>query len=709
MSLIVGLIVFWKNKESLINKTYFLLAVSTSIWAIGILFHAISRDEQVCLFWARFAHIGASFIAIFYLHFILSFLGLIKQKKAIIKVGYGIAFVMSLLAFTPLFFTSVSPKMGLRLWADPGPLYPFFIVFFLTFILYGFLLALKRYALLSGYKRNQLRYIIIASLIGYTGGSSTFLAVYGMKIIFIHPFALYLVSFYNASIAYAIIKYRLMEITVAISRAGLILGIYSLVFGVPFYLGHQTGSWLLSTSLAVALAIPAPFIYRYFRVKAEDVLFAEQRHYQKILVQAAGGMVKEHRLDRLLKLIVYIVKKTVKLNFAAIFLHNREENVYNLKVMRDPGRMTEKITSPDQNALISYLKTAKEPVLYEELPRAARMGLGSSFPIGLIVPSIVENELLGFLVLGEKLNRKPYSDDDINVFKILSNQAALAIENCVFLEEFKHAQERIFTAEKLASIGGMADGVAHQIKNRLNHFSVASGELKYEISDFIKAHPSLVAKNSDLQKAFDYLIHIADSLIDNVTKTDNVIRGILNFARTEEKENFFSQFSFKEIIDISLELLKVKHQITEFPLEAEIDSTDAIYGVKSQIMEAIYNLLDNAYEAIQEKITHHLKGKEKEDFQPSIRVSLAHNRTVSFITVIDNGIGIKEDDKRKVFAPFFTTKSSYKSGTGIGMYVVRRMIEENHKGRVWFESKYMKGTRFSIELPRKIEKGWGGG
>jgi len=60
---------------------------------------------------------------------------------------------------------------------------------------------------------------------------------------------------------------------------------------------------------------------------------------------------------------------------------------------------------------------------------------------------------------------------------------------------------------------------------------------------------------------------------------------------------------------------------------------------------------------------------------------------------------IREEDSKKVFAPFFTTKSSYTSGTGIGMYVVKRIIEENHKGRVWFESEYMKGTRFFIELP----------
>ena len=126
---------------------------------------------------------------------------------------------------------------------------------------------------------------------------------------------------------------------------------------------------------------------------------------------------------------------------------------------------------------------------------------------------MIEENLLGFVVLGEKNNHEPYSEDDINVFKILTNQAAMSIENCLFFEEFKNAQEKIFTAEKLASIGGMADGVAHQIKNRLNHFSIASGELKCEIEDFRAKHKDFVEQNPDLEKTFKYSIEIADSLI----------------------------------------------------------------------------------------------------------------------------------------------------------------------------------------------------
>ncbi|MFH1363070.1 MAG: HAMP domain-containing sensor histidine kinase, partial [Candidatus Omnitrophota bacterium] len=389
-------------------------------------------------------------------------------------------------------------------------------------------------------------------------------------------------------------------------------------------------------------------------------------------------------------------------DFAAIFIDDKSNGVYRMKSFRDHQKISpyENITFLYEHPFIQYLTKHTEPCLYDELPQDIRQSLGALSGAAMIVPSAVQENLLGFVLLGTKLNKQPYSDDDINVFKILSHQAALAIENSLFMEETKMAQEKIFTAEKLASIGGMADGVAHQIKNRLNQFSVASGELKYEIRDYLKKNPQVTKANKDLKKTLDYLVTIADSLITNVKRTDGIVKGILNFARVEETATFFSNFSLKESVDLSAELLRIKHEISEVPLEVDLGSSDSVYGVKSQITEAVYNLMDNAYEALQEKKT--LLAKEGRDaFKPLIKVKLSQKASGSRLEISDNGIGMHDENKAKVFAPFFTTKSSYKSGTGIGMYVVKRMVEENHHGKVGFTSVYMEGTKFFVELPKK--------
>ncbi len=501
-------------------------------------------------------------------------------------------------------------------------------------------------------------------------------------------------------IGYTVIRYRLMDIRVAITRAGIFVFIYGAVLGVPFYIGYLTKSWALATSFAVILATVGPIVYRSLQKKAADALLSEQRRYQKILVQAASGMSREHDLNRLAKLIVYIVKRSVRIDFSAIIIEDRDQGVYKLRATRDGVHAIGSSTFSYKDPLVKYLRHKKEPLLYEELPPDLRNSLHFPLRVALIVPSFIEDRLLGFLFLGEKLNRQPYTQDDINVFRILSHQTALAIENCFFFDEFKKAQEKIFTAEKLASIGGMADGVAHQIKNRLNHFSIASGEMKFEIMDFIKSKPRFVEENPELKKTFDYLVNISDSLVNNVKRTDDIIKGILHFARVEEKETFFSYFSLKESIDLSLNLLRVKHEIENIPLVIDLGSSDMIHGVKAQITEAIYNLLDNAYEALQEK-KKMFDGDEKKNYNPLIELKLFQEPHLSRIEISDNGIGIKEEDKHRIFAPFFTTKSSYKSGTGIGMYVVQRMIEENHNGKIWFSSEYMQGARIFIELPKK--------
>ena len=86
-------------------------------------------------------------------------------------------------------------------------------------------------------------------------------------------------------------------------------------------------------------------------------------------------------------------------------------------------------------------------------------------------------------------------------------------------------------------------------------------------------------------------------------------------------------------------------------------------------------------------------------YQPQIDINLKYIDKNAVISIKDNGMGIKEENKSKVFSAFFTTKASSKSGSGIGSYVVKRMIVENHKGNIEFKSKYGYGTTFIITLP----------
>lgn len=252
---------------------------------------------------------------------------------------------------------------------------------------------------------------------------------------------------------------------------------------------------------------------------------------------------------------------------------------------------------------------------------------------------------------------------------------------------------------KLASIGGMTSGIVHQIANRITQFNFAAAEQKQILNRLADQYP----KYKEIQGNIEVLRGINNIIEDNIRIILEMTYGMLNFTRAQvcPAANMPGRFSLREIVDLVVSPIKIKHEIKEgLPLEISMQGDDIIYGIKAQIIEIIMNLLDNAYEAIIEKRENLSTAQEKDSYVPKIRITLNKRNNNSIIEISDNGIGMKEDNKEKIFSPFFTTKyNSKKSGTGIGIYVVKRMVEENHRGKISFKTKYMEGTTFTIVLP----------
>lgn len=702
----VGLLVFLKNAKSKTNIFFSFLCIILFIWNFAYFIAYFLDNYNKSKIYLNVGYSAVIFITVILFHFVTIFLNKRYTKLLVIIYSINAMFLISLWYTT--FFVKDIQRFFWGYYPIAGIIHPIFIVvqtvigFFALYILYRHLTKVKY----SSSEHKRIKYIFWALTIGFIS-SIDYLPNYRVGI---YPIGSFFLIIFISITTYAIIKHKLLDIEIFITRATVFAMSYGFTFGLPFVIFSLWRQQVHSIFNHFPWAIPAtvmcyagmatitPFVYIRLENKAKNIIFAKQRHYQKLLLESSKTLLREHSLNKLLNSTVDLLKKTVKINFVAIFLKDQDDRNFVLKVVKGDKGFSVTSFSPDKDSFIKLLKKRKSSLAYDEINPI----LNSNFKINfqLIVPIFIEDKLVGFLGLGEKEDNSLYTEDDINVFEILSRQVALAIDHCKFLEEFSQTQEKIFQAEKLASIGGMADGVAHQIKNRLNFFSIVSGEIKSNADEFMKANAELVEKNSDLKNYINYISEIGDSLINNVRKTNSIIEGILSFARTGEKGTFFSIFSLKEIIDTALGLLLVKHHINHFPLMIEDDSSDIVYGVKSQILECIYNILDNCYEAIKEKIEFHLAEDEKKNFKPIIQLQLKVKGNFNVIEICDNGIGIKEENRQKIFAPFFTTKPSNKSGTGIGMYVVKRIIEENHQGSVRFESEYMKGTKFFIKIPK---------
>jgi signal transduction histidine kinase len=695
-----------------------LVALTLAVWALGCAFFSgFPADEyDQALFWFIFGYSGVVFIPVFFAHFVFSFLN--ENKKWIVYTSYilgGLFLCANWLSRSRYFVGDLYFVFDRFYWMNwmesRNPLWIIFYVSFYWVLLgYSFYLLLKHYVSSNKLRKNQLKYLIIGSVLGWIGGELQFLPSFGIYHYPLMILAGVLTSVYPFIITYGIIRYRLMDLKLAITRTSIFLFVYSLVLGVPFALGFVLRGtfidlfghfwWMAPLVLSTVLATGGPFLYMYLKENTENKLYKTQRQYQNTLRKASLGMGRIKDLKRLLNLIVHVVTRTVRIEHCSIYTHHEASEQFVLKAQkgRTVAEHTDSVFAKD-SPLIQYLDKVKEPILYDEArQQAAESGdetfahLASSMKnlnAALILPSFVEQRLIAFLVLGAKKNGELYNHEDLVVFSILANQSGLAIENAQFYEDMKKTHEQLFKAEKMATIGTMADGLSHQMNNRLH----AMGFIAGDAIDTIKLKREQ-NKPKDDAKFYDDLMYSLKRIEDNVKRSGEIAEGLLRYTRKGEEG--FSPVDLNVLLDAVLEMIQFKINMRNLDFVNDLNSRlPLIRGNFTQLQEAFFNMIDNAYDAMMQR-----RDELKEaGYRPRLEVSAEKKGKNVQITIQDNGIGVKEENLRKLFTPFFTTKLSSKKGTGLGMYVIRQIIEENHNGRVQFTSVYKQGSRTNILLP----------
>ena len=174
-----------------------------------------------------------------------------------------------------------------------------------------------------------------------------------------------------------------------------------------------------------------------------------------------------------------------------------------------------------------------------------------------------------------------------------------------------------------------------------------------------------------------------------------VVSGLLRYSR-KGKEGL-SAISIDEIIDGALEMVKFKIRLSEINLVwNHSPNLPKINANLTQLEEVFFNLIDNSYDAIKER----QEVLNEQDYHGKIAITSQQPKNGFLVIILaDNGIGIKEQNKHKIFMPFFTTKASSHQGTGLGLFVIHRIIKQMHQGNIRFKSDYGEGARFILELP----------
>jgi two-component system, NtrC family, sensor kinase len=265
------------------------------------------------------------------------------------------------------------------------------------------------------------------------------------------------------------------------------------------------------------------------------------------------------------------------------------------------------------------------------------------------------------------------------------------------LKELKATQAQLIQSEKMASLGELTAGIAHEIQNPLNFVNNFS-ELSSELLDEMKEE--LLKKNTDEAAVLaNDVKQNLEKIIHHGKRADSIVKGMLQHSRSNMgiKEPTDINALADEYLRLSYHGLRAKDKSfnADFKLEAD-ETLQKVDVVPQDIGRVLLNLINNAFYAVSKKAAENIPG-----YKPEVTVSTKRSNKNVKISIKDNGSGVPVYIKDKIFQPFFTTKPAGQ-GTGLGLSISYDIITKGHNGDITINTKQGEGTEFVITIP--IEK-----
>jgi len=714
-SIILGVFVLAKNRKSPVGFSFFLFAFSVFIWSFCYFFWQQANSSDGALLWSRGLMAGATLIPFSYLYFVLVFLNRVKKEKFVFILASVVTLILTVSNLTSLVVKGVAPKLSFPFWPEPGIFFPLFLASFFGFVVYSSILLYKAYRKQKNARRSQIAYVLTGMVIGFAGGSTNFLLWYNIPI---PPIANVLVSLYVGFVAYAIIRYRLMDIRIVIRKSIVTITALATIISIGLLLMYAetrlfNNALSPATAGAVILGISVllynPVRNRYLKL-ANKYFFTSLYNYQKTIEDLTRSLTTVIELKKVVDMIVDTIMQTMGLDRAGVLIledasaKNKKERRYSIAKIVGFDKKNG-ISLVKDNFLTKYLEETKKPLVYEEIHRLAEEE-GSEgkkdellklqknmkkIEASVCLPLTSGQKMIGLIVLGNKVARDAYTKEDLELLTTLSGQASVAIENGLLVQEVKRFNETL-----QSEVEKQTKEIKDLYEMKSNFLTVASHQLRTPTS-IIRGTLSMLVED-DLPS--EQVNKMTASAFESSSNLERVIEDILVAAEIDS-----SKFNFSpEPVDI---IPVIKKVVKDLKLKADTKGLKLNFdepGFKkamamthaTKVEQAFANLIDNA-------LNYTTTGSVTVSIKPEKK------KGQDYFTFVckDTGIGMTKEDIKKIGEKFFRSKnvfSVHPNGTGLGVYIVKSVVDSS-EGFLTVESPGLeKGSSFMISLKQATSK-----
>ena len=715
-NLALGFLVWARGRKNTLNSLYRLVALSVASWCFSVILFRSAIDPADSLFWCKILYVSPIAIVTSFLFFNFTFLSQQRTSRFYHLLPLlPSCWILGLTLWPHMVIEEVLHSASGEKQIVFGPAYPIYFIFIIAYFCWSFIILSKQYFNSSGISRMQIRYVFFGTFISANLGMITNLILPTLGIFSLNWLGQILTIIMSSFIAYAIVRYRLMDIKIILKRTLVYSMLLIITFSVYVFmilfsqntLGDRSEPTFRMFLSALLVAIGFEPLKRFFQ-KATDRIFFKGEYDQKVLLSRLSTMMRNTiNLEKLCKDLSETLMTKLTAKKMAILLVEEEPPFVIIGAQEGFDESTLALSS--NNPLIEYFSiqgVQKELLVYNELKKQSEedpsdrdlsvltqeMG---KLDVTLVGPIYIKGRLIGLFFLGEKRSEDIYTEDEFSMLEIIFSQAGISIENARLykrvqeqMEELKRNQsEQLMQSAKLASVGELAVSVAHEINNPL------TGILGFT-SLLLSEMPPDDPRTKDLK--------VIES---EALRSRQIVRNLLDFSR--------SHGSKKEPLDITgvirntLTLIQYQAKTSNMNIvEKFAKDLPPVHADADQLKQVFINLIKNAFDAMPKRGVLTIETSALPEKPLVINGSSIHegaSEEMVMIQFTDSGMGIHPDHLQNIFDPFFTTKGR-QMGTGLGLSISYNIIEK-HGGRLEVESALGKGSNFMIKLPALSHQG----